>query len=357
MKLHRRGVIGGGLGLAACGRQPTRAEPVGPLPPLRAVAPCPVGTCVQTGQLADPAFASLLLRQFSQVTPEFEMKMEVILRPDGGLDYSRPDAIAAFTAQHGLRLYCTTLVWYYENPVAFQRLDGTGSPFARAFANYIAATTGRYRGRAVGWDVVNEAVAEDGDGLRSCLWSRNLGQEDYIVRSFELAAQADPDAVLFLNDYNLESLPRKRDTFLRLVERLLKRGVPLKGLGTQSHITIDLPRGAYAGTMRELAQFGLPIHVSELDVSFGRRALDLRSLQDKLAAQADKYAEVADAFLALPERQRFAFTVWGLRDRDSFLRTAQYGANAGDDPLLFDDSGAPKPALAALERAFAGARR
>jgi endo-1,4-beta-xylanase len=214
----------------------------------------------------------------------------------------------------------------------------------------------RYRGRAAGWDVVNEAVAEDGDGLRDCAWSRNLGQIDYMRRAFDNAREADPDAALLINDYNLESLPKKRSTFMRLVETLLKSGAPMTGIGTQTHIAVDLKPGAVIDAIRDLASLGLPIHVSELDISLNRGRGLLTSPADLEAAQNRLATEVAEAFTALPPRQRLAFTLWGLRGADSWLRNPKENPSPPwDQPSPFDDHGRARPMLAALERGF-GAR-
>jgi endo-1,4-beta-xylanase len=139
-----------------------------------------------------------------------------------------------------------------------------------------------------GWDVVNEPVAEDGDGLRDCHWSRALGMDGYMVRAFEQARAADPEAILFLNEYNLENIPRKGATFLKLVERLLKLGAPIGGIGTQSHLDIEIPAGQITRFMRDAASLGLPIHVSELDFPMqrdGGRMPDLRSTAERRAQQ------------------------------------------------------------------------
>jgi endo-1,4-beta-xylanase len=357
--LARRSFLAAAAALAACkgGAEDAGAASRGPAPPLKSLAPFPVGCAATAGELADPAYAALLTRHFSQLTPEWEMKMEYILKDDGGFRFDRPDAIAAFARTHGMRLYATTLIWYAQNPVAFQRLDGSGQRFADAYRNYILAVAGRYRGQAAGWDVVNEPVAEDGEGLRTCLWSRNLGPEDYMVRAFEHALEADPAAVLFINDYNLESLPKKRATFMRLVERLLKRGAALKGIGTQTHIDARLEPGAAATAIRELADFGLPIHVSELDVSLNRAAGLLSDRIDLEARQTRLYGEAAEAFAALPERQRFAFTIWGLRDKDSWLRGEKENPSPPwDAPLLFDDLGNAKTSFWAVADAWRGAK-
>ena len=348
--VSRRLVLGGAMALTACrGRAQDAAVDRGPAPPLKSLTAVPVGCCVMTGELQDPAYAELLVRHVSQVTPEWEMKMEYILNEDGSFRFDAPDQIAAFAKQHDLRLYATTLIWYAQDPVAFRRIDGSGKAFADAYRNYILAVAGRYRGQAAGWDVVNEAVAEDGEGLRDCLWSRNLGQDDYMARAFDHAAEADPAAMRFINDYNLDSLPKKRATFMALVERLLKRGAPLTGIGTQSHLNADLTPGAVTTAIKELASFGLPIHVSELDVSINRALRPLGSRAPLREKQARLYGEAAEAFMALPERQRFAFTVWGLRDKDSWLRSqAENPSPPYDEPLLFDDDGKAKPTFWAV---------
>jgi endo-1,4-beta-xylanase len=166
--------------------------------------------------------------------------------------------------------------------------------------------------------------------------------------AYDLARAADPEAELFLNDYNLESNPRKRATFLALAEALLRAGAPLTGLGTQTHVAADLPPGAIATALRDLASLGLKLRISEMDVSLAR-ARGLFTAPDQLRdRQARLYAEAAEAFAGLPARQRFDFTFWGLEDSQSWLRRE----NAADAPLLFDDAGRPKPAAAAWEAAL-----
>jgi endo-1,4-beta-xylanase len=338
--------------LAGC-KGPARAQAWPQLAPLRQIAPFPIGACAMTAQLADPEFARLLAANFSQLTPEWEMKMEAILQPDGGFDFTRADALAEFAAAHGIRLHGHALVWYAQKPDAFLRIDRAGKPFADAYRNYILAVAGRYRGRVCGWDVVNEAVAEDGNGYRDCLWRANLGM-DYAALAFHHAREAEPDAPLFLNDYNLETNPRKRATFLKLAEAILRSGAPLGGLGTQTHVGIDLQPGAIGAAIRDLATLGLPIHVSELDISTRGGRFDTRSPADRLQRQARVVSEAIEAFMALPGRQRYAFTVWGVRDRDSWLRRPPNAGDGSDRPLLFDDDGRPKPAAGALAASLAG---
>lgn len=346
---NRRAVIGGALALAACDRSADARVSLDAIPGFKHVAPFPVGTCMQVAQIGDPDWVRLAVANCSQVTPEWEMKMEYIVQDDGSFLFDRPDKIAAFARGNGMGLYGTTLVWYAQKPDGFAKLDESRAPFGKAYDNYIAAVVGRYKG-AVGWDVVNEAVAEDGNGWRESLWASKLGAFDHMVRAFKVAKEADPDAVLFLNDYNLEYLPRKLDTFQKLVDRLLKAGAPISGIGCQSHLAADLKSGSTDKTLQALARFGLPIHVSELEVSIVRSERKFKSADDAAKAQADVYAEAAQAFRALPTAQQFAFTIWGLRDRDSWLKNE----NATDTPLPFDDQGQPKFAAAALATTLSG---
>jgi len=346
MTLSRRAVLGAGLALSACDHRELSLTAPSHLPPLKDVAQFPVGTCVRSDFLADPAYAALVETQVSQVTPEWEMKMEYIVGDDGSFRFDAPDKIAAFAKAKGIRLFGHTLVWYIQKPKGFLSLDETKTPFATAYRNYITTVVGRYRGQAVGWDVVNEAVADEGDGWRDSLWSQKLGKLEHMTLAFHHAREADPDAVLFLNDFYLELKPKKRAEFLRLAEALLKAGAPLTGLGTQTHCGPELPPGAIKAALADIASLGLPIHVSEMDVSPARARGLFKSRAELEAGQARVYAEAAEAFSALPARQRFAFTHWGLRDKDSWLKHE----DPTDTPLMFDDQGRPKACAAAWER-------
>lgn len=351
MSPSRRALLGAvpALALVACGRRDV-AAPVATLLPLKDAAPFPVGTCLMTGELKDPQFTGLVRRNFTQVTPEWEMKMERILGADGAVDFSAADQIADFCRGAGLRMHGTTLVWYAQDPPAFEALKDDRAAFEVKLHDYITAVMRRYQGLARGWDVLNEAVAEEGNGYRGGVWAAGLG-DDYGRLAFQMAREADPTALLFLNDYNLELMPAKLDSFQRLLESLLRQGAPVTGLGTQSHLDINTRPGQAGAAIKALARFGLPIHVSELDISTRQSGVSLSSDTDKLQAQARIAGEIAEAFAGLPAAQRYAFTVWGVRDKDSWLRGSN-GGDPGDAPLLFDASGEPKPALAAVEAAF-----
>ena len=354
--IDRRAFLAAPIALAACGPGEAAVLPSGPVRPLKSLVPFPVGTACMTGQLSDQAWFRLVSAHFSQLTPEWEMKMEYILRRDGSLRFDAPDRIAYFARDLGLRLFGHALIWYAQDHPWFKALTDDRARFAAEYDRYIAAVAGRWRSQVVGWDVVNEPVTHDGEALRDCVWSQGLGGTDaYIIRAFEQARLAAPEAVLFLNDYDLENNPVKGATYLRLVERLLKAGAPVTGLGTQSHLDIGIPPGQAAAFIRELAQFGLPIHVAELDASLrtGNRLFDLKPRQQRTERQIARVAELAEAFMALPRAQQFAFTVWGVRDTDSWLRRGPED-DGQDSPLLFDAAGRANPMFHALASAFGG---
>jgi len=352
----RRLVLGSALALAACGRPAARTPPAEPARPLKDLVPAPFGATGTTSQIDDPAWVEATLRHCSQLTPEWEQKMERTLGPGFAHDFSASDRVVAFARDHGLRVHGHTVIWYSQGGEVFAD-DLPRDRFVAEYDRYIAALVGRYRGRMAGWDVVNEPVAEDGNGLRDCHWSRALGMDGYIVRAFEQARAADPDAVLFLNEYNLENIPRKGATFLRLVERLLTLGAPIGGIGTQSHLNIEIPAGRITAFMRDAASLGLPIHVSELDFPMqrdGGHLPDLRSTAERRTQQVARVGELAEAFAALPERQRYAFTTWGLRDIDTWLVRPEGKNRPDESALLLDAEGRPNPAYQALVDAFTG---
>jgi endo-1,4-beta-xylanase len=345
----RRTMLMSAIAATACSAAPSESDRqrIAATPPLRGATRIPIGCAAISESLADPAFAERFSTQFAQLTPAYEMKMGTMIAGDGSYNFSNVDRLAEQAQKLGLMFHAHTLVWYKAEPPYFSRLSRSGDPFAEAYRHFIQTVVARYAKVARGWDVVNEPVSPDGEGLRTCVWSDNLGADDYIARAFEHAAAAGPEGLLFINEYDLETRPAKRLTFMRLVERLLKRGVPIGGIGTQTHIDIDLPAGAMKAAVRDLGSFGLPVHISELDISFGRARLDLRGEPAKLELQARQARAVVDAFAELPERQRYGLTLWGMIDKETYLRKPPFN-RIDDKPLAFDDNGQPKAMAAAL---------
>ena len=214
-----------------------------------------MGTCFSSPQFGEPDLVRLLTRNFSQVTPEWQMKMDALQKADGSIDLRDCDGFVRQAADNGLQVHGHALIWYLQRAPYFAGLDGSRARFEAAYAKYIAGVAGPLSGKMRGWDVVNECIAEDGSGYRDCLWTDNL-TISYVGLAFQHAKAADKKAVLFLNDYNLESNPRKRRQFLVLAESLLKQGIPLEGLGSQTHVQTSLAAGAVRACIKDLSSLG-----------------------------------------------------------------------------------------------------
>ncbi|WP_140984425.1 endo-1,4-beta-xylanase [Asticcacaulis tiandongensis] len=307
--------------------------------PLKDITPFPLGVCAMTAQLNDPQWKSLVATHFDRLTPEWEMKMEYILQDDGSLKFDAPDRLVSFARQNRQQVIGHNLIWYVQDGPYFQKLKGNRAAFQKAYEAYVTDVVTHFKGLPA-WDVVNEPILNDGSALRDCLWREVLG-DHYIDIAYRAAHRADPACELILNDYNLEYTPAKRKTFLRLVERLQKENVPVHVLGTQTHISADLPKGAIRTAIQELAATGLKIHVSEVDISLRDATKGLVDFAGYRKKQSALMEEIIDSFLALPKAQQFGVTIWAARDKDNWMNRKTRPLS--DEPVLFDDLGGLKP--------------
>src|SRR5438093_1533057 len=248
---------------------PTTTAPAGmQAEPLRDAARAAgklVGAAVQSGLLADGRYAGVLGRHFNYLTAEYEMKWDAIERVRGNNDFRAGDAIVAYGQANGMQIKGHALIWHGSVPGWVGALSA--EDLRVAFENHIRAVAEHYRGRVIAWDVVNEAIADDGSGLRDTVFRQRLGDQ-YIADAFRLARQADPQALLFYNDYGGEGLSQKSNRIYDLVQGLRAQGVPIDGVGLQMHITAMNPPSdaSIAANMRRLAGLGLSVNISEMDV-------------------------------------------------------------------------------------------
>ncbi len=218
-----------------------------------------------------------------------------------------------------------------------------------AMQNWINTVVARYKGKVKAWDVVNEVIDESGNfrtGTHegdSFFWYDVLG-ESYITNAFHYAHAADPDALLFINDYNLEHNPAKLSVLISLVNQLKSAGVPIHGIATQMHINIHTSNSSIDNMFTQLAATGLKIHVSELDVRINpNNTTPFASTPALLNQQADKYKYVAQSYKSkIPAVQRYGITVWNVTDADSWIVTSM---GETDFPCLFDAGYNKKPAF------------
>ncbi len=291
---------------------------------------------------ADPLYRALVGQQFSSLTPENQLKW-TYLRPDEQtFDFDGADAVVDFAEEHGQRVRGHTLMWHSNVPAWLEGGDHSADQIRDLLHEHVTTVVGRYAGRIEQWDVVNE-VFDDAGNLRSAenLWIRELGPE-VIADMFRWAHEADPDAVLFVNDYNVESAGPKSDAYYDLVRDLLAEGVPVGGFGVQGHLSVEyrFPTDV-AENLQRFADLGLTVAITEADVRVPVGA-DGPSDAD-LALQAEYYERLLEACLDVEACT--SFTVWGLGDAYSWVPSVFDGEGAA---LLFDEELAPKPAFDAL---------
>lgn len=313
----------------------------------------------------NPAEVALITSQFSAITPENNLKWERVHPQPDSFDFSAADRYVEFGEKHGMFIVGHTLVWHSQVPAwVFQ--DGAGQPLSREallerMRQHIHTVVGRYRGRIKGWDVVNEALNEDGT-LRQSRWLQIIG-EDYLVKAFEFAREADPNAELYYNDYSLENAP-KRAGAVALIRKLQQAGAKVTAIGTQSHVRMEWPTVAQAdSTIQAFADLGIKVAVTELDVDVlprregrggeltaaARDSLDpyRAGLPDSMQqALARRYADLFGVYLKHQDVIT-RVTFWGVTDQQSWLNGFPTRGRT-NHPLLFDRAGRPKPALAAV---------
>jgi endo-1,4-beta-xylanase len=314
--------------------------------PLRAAATSSgklVGAAVPSSLLGDSRYADVLSRHFNYLTAEYEMKWGAIEATRGQNDFSAGDAIVAFGQSRGMQIKGHALLWHNSVPGWVPSL--AADELRTAVESHIRSVADHFRGRVRAWDVVNEAIADSGAGLRDTVFRQKLGDR-YIADAFRVARQADPQALLFYNDYGGEGLNQKSDRIYELAQSLRALGL-LDGVGLQMHVSAsNRPSDAsIAANMARLVNLGLLVNISEMDVR-------IRDLPGTLASRLDAQKSVYHAVVGLcvSEPRCEGVTFWGFTDAHSWI-DAQFGA---DDPLLFDEQYGAKPAyygvLEALQR-------
>lgn len=330
-----------------------------------------IGAALNTSQVTgrNPRAAEIAARQFSSVTAENDMKWQSVHPERGRYRFENADAYLEFAGKHDMKVIGHTLVWHSQTPDWVFKSPGGGDAtrdeLLALMKEHITTVAGRYKGRVLGWDVVNEALSDGGpDILRDSPWRRIIG-DDFIDHAFRFAREAAPDAELYYNDYSLEN-PRKRANCVTLVGGMLERGVPIDGIGTQSHFHLNHPPlEDIEKTIADFAALGLKVMVTELDVDvlpnrgyggadISRReqaAPELNPFTDGLPANmqellAQRYADIFSIYL----RHREAITrvtFWGLDDGSSWLNGFPIRGRT-NHPLLIDRKLEPKPAFFAL---------
>jgi endo-1,4-beta-xylanase len=331
-----------------------------------------VGVALSLDQISgkEPNAIAVVEKHFNSITPENILKWEEVHPEPGRYNFEPVDRYVAFGEKQKMHIVGHTLVWHFQTPDwVFQ--NESGKPLDRdallaRMKDHISTVMGRYRGRIHGWDVVNEAIAADGQ-LRKSKWLEIIG-EDYVLKAFEYARQADPGAELYYNEYDYEIKPKCAGV-IRLIKDLQSKGVRLDGVGIQGHWFLDSPAiEEIESCILALSSLAVPLMVTEMDVSalpfypVDSPLVDLSffdsETQKKLnpypdglpdSVQKDLAHRYTELFLLFHRhREKFSrITFWAVHDGQSWRSYIPVRGRT-DYPMLFDRHCKPKPAFDAV---------
>jgi len=341
-----------------------------PAPALKDVAPpgLKIGVAVSQAMSdgGDPAGLALVARQFNSISPENLLKWERVHPRRDHYEFDPADKYVELGKSRGMFVVGHVLLWHQQTP-RWVFTDESGNKLGREalltrLREHITTVAGRYRGRIGGWDVVNEALDDDGT-LRKTPWLEAIG-EDYIAKAFEFAHAADPDAELYYNDFNLWK-PAKRDAAIALVRGLKAKGLRVDAIGEQGHWGVDdPPLQAIDDTLAAIRASGTTTVITELDMDVLPRDPDMwgadLSKKAKLRATTNVYPDglppamqerlakrYADVFALVVKHDVRRVTFWGLTDATSWLNDFPIPGRV-NYPLLWGRDGKEKPAFDAV---------
>ncbi len=321
-----------------------------------------IGAALNTAQIEEkiPGAAMLVPQQFNAVTPENIMKAEIMHPEWNKYNFELSDKLVAYAKKHNIVVNAHTLIWHSQLPQFVRRIKDADS--VRLFFNeHITTIASRYDGQVYSWDVVNEALNEDGT-MRKSIFLDKLG-DDFVVEAFRLAQKAAPNTKLYYNDYNIEQ-PKKRAGVIALIKKIQAAGVRIDGVGIQGHWHINhLPLKDIEESILEFSALGIDVMFTELDLSVLPNPRDIvgadvnqraayeaklnpytAGLPDSVQTQlAKSYEDVFRLFLKHKDKIS-RVTLWGVDDGQSWLNGFPVRGRT-NYPLLFDKEFKPKPAF------------
>ena len=298
------------------------------------------GTAMTQNMLSNSTVTSLAAQQFDMVTPGNEMKWDTTEPSNGSYNFGPGDQIVSFARAHGMRVRGHNLVWHSQLPSWVSSLPS--SQVQAAMENHITTEVSHYKGEVYSWDVVNEPFNDDGT-LRQDAFYSAMGSS-YIADALRTAHAADPSAKLYLNDYNIEGENAKSNAMYSLAQSLLAQGVPLNGIGFESHFIVGQVPSSMLANLQRFAALGLDVAVTELD-----DRIQLPTSSASLSQQASDFSAVVKDCLAVS--RCVGVSQWGVGDADSWIPGTFSGYGAA---TMFDSNYQPKPAYNAAVSALGG---
>ncbi|KIQ66778.1 glycoside hydrolase [Kitasatospora griseola] len=298
------------------------------------------GTALTQSNLSNSTLTAVAGAQFDMVTPGNEMKWDTTQPSATTFNFGPGDQIVSFAKAHSMRVRGHTLVWHSQLPSWVSSLPT--AQVQAAMENHITTQATHYKGQVYSWDVVNEPFNEDGS-LRTSAFYNAMGS-GYIADALRTARAADPNAKLYLNDYNIEGVNAKSDAMYQLVSSLKSQGVPIDGVGLESHFIVGQVPSTMKANIQRFAALGLDVAVTELD-----DRMQVPASAANLAQQATDYATVIANCLAVSGC--VGISQWGVGDADSWIPGAFGGYGAA---TMYDDNYQPKASYRSSVTALGG---
>jgi endo-1,4-beta-xylanase len=284
------------------------------------------GVALNSGKLSDTTYTNIANTEFNSITAENEMKIDATEPNQNQFNFGSADTIFNWGATRSKMVRGHTLAWHSQQPGWMQSMSGTA--LRNAMINHINGVMNHYDGQIAYWDVVNEALAEDGTRRQSNLQATG---NDWIDVAFQTARAADPTAKLCYNDYNIENWTwAKTQGAYTMVQSMKSRGIPIDCVGIQAHFNSGTAYNAnFRTTLSSFAALGVDVAITELDI-------------ENADSRLDWWTGIVNDCLAVS--RCVGITVWGVRDPDSW--------RASQNPLLFNGSGQKKAAYTAVLNAL-----
>lgn len=330
------------------------------VPALKDLATFPVGMEVSAADQERsifnyPSQLPTIEKHFNSLVAGVIMKMSFLHPKENEFFYADADNLYSYALNHNMLLHGHTLIWHWDSQIPFWMRNFKGD-WAAMLDNHVSQICAHFAGKVSSWDVVNEALDEsDPSGFRQTIFYQHIGKK-YIENAFIAARKSDPNAVLYYNEYAIESSQLKLNFLLAMLDDFKSRNIPVDGVGFQMHLTLTEPSiDQIKKSLKAVADRGYKIRISELDVPVNNfSGVSSPSLTEAVAQQQKaRYKEIVQAYLeSVPESQRTGITFWGLVDGESWYN--YIGLPAKEWPLLFNDDYSPKPAFYGVAEALAG---
>jgi endo-1,4-beta-xylanase len=298
------------------------------------------GTALTQSMLSNSTVTSIAGTQFDMATPGNEMKWDTTEASRGSFNFGPGDQIVSFAQSHNMRVRGHNLVWHSQLPSWVSSLPT--NQVQSVMENHISTEATHYKGKVYAWDVVNEPFDDSGN-LRTDIFYQAMGS-GYIADALRTARAADPNAKLYLNDYNIEGSGAKSNAMYSLVSSLKSQGVPIDGVGFESHFIVGQVPSTMQANMQRFAALGLDVAVTELD-----DRTQLPASTATINQQATDYGNVVKWCLAIS--RCVGVSQWGVGDPDSWVPGAFSGQGAA---TMYDNNYQPKPAYNAVVTALSG---